>query len=84
MTNASVPTCSIEGCGAPGVYSFGTVEVPTGGEYVLKGTVADLSPELLIGLDPEDAATLGAMEVFDTVGGTVDRFEYWECATHGA
>jgi hypothetical protein len=41
--------------------------------------VAELNPEALEGLDPEAAATLGAMEVFETVGGTVETIEYWEC-----
>ena len=84
MTNAPVPVCSIAECNAPGVYKFEPVEITTGGEHVLKGTVADLNPELLIGLDPEDAATLGAIEVFETVGGTVETLEYWECAKHGS
>jgi hypothetical protein len=79
MTNATVPTCSIAGCGAPGVHYFGSVDIPQGAEMVLKGTVAELNPEALEGLDPEAAATLGAMEVFDTVGGTVETIEYWEC-----
>jgi hypothetical protein len=80
MTNeTTVPVCSIAGCGAPGVHPFGSVKVPQGAEMVLLGTVAELHPEALEGLDPEAAAILEAMEVYDTVGGTVETIEYWEC-----
>lgn len=75
----TVPVCSIAGCDAPGVHPFGTVKIPQGAEMVLLGTVAELHPEALEGLDPETAASFGATEVFDTVGGTVETIEYWEC-----
>jgi hypothetical protein len=85
MTNeTTVPACSIAGCDAPGVHPFGTVKIPQGGEMVLLGTVAELNPEALEGLDPEAAATLGATKVFETVGGTVETIEYWECEAHGS
>ena len=85
MTNeTTVPVCSIDKCNAPGVHYFGSIDIPQGAAMVFKGTVAELNPEALEGLDPEAAVTLGEMKVFDTVGGTVETVEYWECAKHGA
>ncbi|MEL0039289.1 MAG: hypothetical protein VW799_09375 [Halieaceae bacterium] len=80
-----LPTCSIEGCDAPGVHTFGgAVDFTLGGEAIVIGTVAELNPEALIGLDAEAAAVIGAVEVVDFNGGTPVSLEYVECDDHFA
>ena len=63
--------CSTLNCSNPAAYNFGTVDLPTGdGEHVTIGTVRELNPQLLEGLDAETAKMLGDTEVVRWEGST--------------
>ena len=78
------PTCTVENCGRPAVYTYDLPDMPVDGtgENVVIGTVADLHPELLEDMPADLAETLGQTEVIKGTGDT-ETVTIHECAEHG-